>query len=81
MPEPTTVRRLWKLYREKLADLPLTAHEQRLMREAFYMGAIGMCRILKHLARRGETERMAKVISRTAVYLENAKKARRRSRH
>jgi len=30
-----------------------------------------------HLAKRGETERMAKIINRTAVHLENAKRARR----
>jgi len=81
MPEPTTVRRLWKIYQERLAGLPLSIHEKALMREAFYMGAISMCRMLKHLATRGETERMAKIISRTALYRETAKKARRRFRH
>ena len=47
----------------------LSAHELKLMQEAFYTGAIAMCRILKHLSRRGETERMAKVIARTARLL------------
>lgn len=45
--------------------------------QTFYMGSIAMCRILKDLAKRRETERMAKIINRTAAYLENAKKARR----
>ena len=70
MPEPTNVRRLWSMYRRQLKELPLSAHEMKLMREAFFLGAIAMCRMRKHLARRGETERMAEIISRTAVYLE-----------
>jgi len=47
------------------------------MKETFYMGSIATCRVLMHLSKRGETERMAKIINRTAVYLENAEKAKR----
>jgi hypothetical protein len=81
MPEPTNVRRLWNMYRRGLEDLPLSRHEKKLMREAFYVGAIAMCRMLSQLNRRGETERAAEVISGTAVYWENQERARKRSRH
>ena len=67
MPEPTSVSHLWNMYRKGLEKLPVSRHEQKLTREAFYVGAVSICTVLQHLERRGDAERMTKTIARTDV--------------
>jgi hypothetical protein len=61
-----SLRRLWTMFKKLLIADGLSRRDQALSQAAFYAGARAILKVLGHLAERGDSEELNRVVRRHA---------------